>query len=103
MNYARYVGQHVITYCNQNDREATVLAILDGRALIEYCMPRGTTALRIVDCVYGYTVRRVSYKTVPVKWIRELYAQESEWEGRPQGEKRALSIPDLYAKKVGRH
>ena len=94
-------GQWVKVYANQGMRDARVLAILDDQALIEYEMPNGTTALRVVECNEPEnTIQRFSYASVPNRWLTELYFLDCEWTGKPQqGAGHAPSVRALYEKR----
>ena len=43
------IGQSLIVFRNQGDREAVIIAQHEDTFLIEYEMPRGTTALNIIN------------------------------------------------------
>lgn len=86
-------GQWLTVERNQGEREAEVLAIRPGLALIEYEMPNGTTALNVVaitedekliseGCIY----HAVSYRKVPKYWLKAMIAAELEWAGYGQRE-----------------
>ena len=78
------VGQRFTLWANQGERTASVLAFLGEEALIEYSMPRGTSALRIVNRDEPAGGRNMSYFQVPVKWLREMVETGVEWIGCPQ-------------------
>jgi hypothetical protein len=79
---------------NQGWRPAWVLARLGDEALIEYVMPNGTSALRIVSAAGAlaedwvalrhWEYRSISYHALPRKWLRELVHTGERWEGLPQ-------------------
>jgi hypothetical protein len=77
-------NDQVWIHVNRGWREAVVLAVLDGKALLEYEMPNGSTALRVVpqDTDDEMWYRNVSYRSLPKKWLRVLI--ETDWKGRPQ-------------------
>lgn len=92
-----YAGQNIKVYANQGYRDAVVLAILSNEALIEYEMPKGTTALRVIDCVTEGTLAQYSYATVPIRWIAEMFQTETEWTGNPQKNAEWVqSVKELY-------
>jgi hypothetical protein len=71
---------------NQGVREAYVLAVLGDEALIEYEMPKGTTALWVVS---RYNPdpgcrRVISYRSCPKKWLDAITDAGTVWECRPQ-------------------
>lgn len=76
-------GSVVETFVNQGHRDAVVLAVIGDQALLEYTMPKGTTALRIVTAGAD-EYRQVSYRDVPLKWLLAIDAAGQDWEGRPQ-------------------
>lgn len=89
-----YLGCYQI-WVNQGWRHATVLAILDDEALIEYEMPNGSSSLRIVplksdldgaiEMQHGMRAwRNVSYWCVPLKWLRRMVETGETWIGAPQ-------------------
>jgi len=82
-------NETVSVYVNQAEREGYVLAVLEDKALIEYEMPKGTTALRIVsiDDVDAYPYKTPSYLTLSAKWIIAMYEQGTleNMIGNPQG------------------
>jgi hypothetical protein len=69
--------ESVEIYVNQNTREGYVLAVVKDEALIEYEMPNGTTALRIVprDNPDAYPYKRANYLTLSAKWIKAMSNQ----------------------------
>ena len=82
-------NETVLVYVNQAEREGYVLAVLENEALIEYEMPKGTTALRIVpaDNIDAYPYKSPSYLTLSAKWIVAMYEQGTleNMIGNPQG------------------
>jgi hypothetical protein len=73
-------------HVNQGWREAYVLAVLGDEALIEYEMPRGTTAMWIISCHNPQPSchRVVSYRACPKKWRDAIKNAGTQWEGRGQ-------------------
>ena len=63
----------ITVHVNQSDREGYVLAVIGSEALIEYEMPKGTTALRIVpiDDENAYPYKSISC------WIVSLLHHET--------------------------
>ncbi len=82
-------NEAVLIYVNQAEREGYVLAVLGTEALIEYEMPKGTTALRIVpvDNIDHYPYKTPSYLTLASKWILAMNEQGTleNLIGNPQG------------------
>lgn len=81
-------NDEISIYANQGDRDATVLAISDGRALLEYVMPAGRTFLRVVkldeqgNIVDGDTsYRAISYAATPARFIRDMVEHGVVWIG----------------------
>jgi hypothetical protein len=72
-------------YANQGLREGWVLAVIGNDVLVEYTMPKGTTALRIVKTSGLAGFQNVSYRNVPRKWLEAIVAAGSVWEGKAQG------------------
>ena len=74
-----------IVYANQGWRDADVLAFrmtADGlERLVEYVMPKGTTALRIEGRKQDHNV---SYKACPKAFLQYMRNQGIEWECNPQ-------------------
>ena len=80
-----YEGENLTIEVNQGAREASVLAVIGDEALIEYDMPRGSTALRVVSAHDpDLVIRRYSYAAVPLRWLRAMLDVGSDWTGRPQ-------------------
>ena len=80
-------GASFLLWVNQGYRHAECLAVIDGCALIEYTMPKGSTALRFVDANdhEDYNkYRSVAYRSVSIKWLRAVQAQSDDWVGEPQ-------------------
>lgn len=81
------INDELTVYRNQLDREAFVLAVWKHKALIEYTMPNGTSALNIIasDDVHGEgDYRSVSYYGLTLRWLKLLVSTHVRWEGRPQ-------------------
>jgi len=110
------VGQHSHVEVNQGLRPAVILAMLGDEALLEYSMPRGSTALWIVDAYTWGLVKRVSYKHVPLKWLRAMIEEGTDWVNLPQGNikkylgplsfelrERSLSVEEMYAERTRVH
>lgn len=77
--------QEVWIWVNQGRRPAKVLAVVGQQALLEYVMPRGSTALRLVDADDPEAlIRSVSYRQVPLAFLRVLAENQVEWIGEPQ-------------------
>jgi hypothetical protein len=75
-------------YINQGLREGWVLATIDRQYLVEYTMPKGTTAL-LVGTVGASTMKSVSYTAVSRKWLQAIVDAGSVWEGKAQSIYRA--------------
>ena len=73
-------------HVNQGVRQAYVLAVLGDEALIEYEMPKGTTALWVIRRYHPQPacLRVISYRTCPKKWLDAIEAAGTVWECRPQ-------------------
>jgi hypothetical protein len=71
---------------NQGTRPASIIAVLDDEALLEYEMPRGTTALWIIprNRMDAPRLRNVSYKACPKKWLRAIEESGIPWTGNGQ-------------------
>lgn len=81
------INDELDVYRNQLDRAAYVLAVYKTKALIEYTMPNGTSALNIIDSddVHGQgDYRSVSYYGLTMRWLKELIGTDMAWEGQPQ-------------------
>lgn len=79
-------GDLTTVLVNQGDRDATVLAVLGTKALIEYTMPAGSTGLQIIDLLTDAPTpgRSVGYRNLPTKWLQAVVDAGSSWEGNPQ-------------------
>lgn len=71
-------------FANQGDRPAMVLAVLGDQALVEYQMPKGTTALRILASDDDGDGRTVSYTKLSLDWLKAIVDADTNWIGRPQ-------------------
>lgn len=99
-------GDVTTVLVNQGDRDATVLAVLGTKALIEYTMPAGSTGLQIIDLLTDAPTpgRSVSYRILPMKWLQAVVDAGSSWEGQPQqtGNWRPDSPEAMLAARGGR-
>ena len=81
-------GDQIEVTRNQGKREAVVLAVIDDEVLIEYTMPKGTTALNFTTCAAiendQENYKAVSYRNVPVKWLKAIVEEGLEWVGYDQ-------------------
>lgn len=68
-------------WVNQGYRDAFTLAVIGDEALIEYVMPRGSQALRIVDAFTWEGCKTVSYRAVPRKWLQAMEEEGTQWVG----------------------
>ncbi len=74
-------GDQCSVFINQGYRAAMVLAVLHSRALLEYEMPEGSTALRETDATMRRRIdlthhdRTLPYRTLPRRWIRAIVDQ----------------------------
>jgi len=90
-------GDDVDVFVNQATREGWVLAVLGDEYILEYTMPKGTTALQIrrvdggnvKDGKWHGSYRNVSYKALPTRWLQAIVDAGSVWEGKAQGVYRA--------------
>lgn len=63
---------------NQGNRDATICARIDNEILIEYEMPKGTTALVVIDITKkAARDKNISYLTLPKRWILALADEEN--------------------------
>ena len=62
-------------YRNQAYREAYLYAVIGERALIEYEMPNGSSALNFVSIHNTRDYRPVSYGALPKKWAKAVIEQ----------------------------
>jgi hypothetical protein len=82
-------GEEIEVEANQGMRPAVVLAVLGQRALAEYTMPAGTTALMVLDLgksarMFTQAATSPSYRTCPRKWLVAMVAAGTQWEGNGQ-------------------
>ncbi len=82
-------------YVNQAERDATVLAVRGSKVLIEYEMPRGTTAMLVMDGRFGDLRGRsnVAYSTIPQYWIDAMHKAGTEWRGFGQRRRPGNAFP----------
>ena len=82
-------GDRIYIWVNQGERGAWVLGTLEDQIIVEYEMPSGTTALRILqnaDYVNEHKFGKgVGYKSCPKKWIQAIRDGVGGWEGVSQG------------------
>jgi hypothetical protein len=92
---------------NQGWRPCGVLGVIPSefKAILEYEMPRGSSALKIVDLVqdleaysgivpWPWNSRSVSYFGLPKKWLRAVCEGSGEWwYGRPQQSRKVPKEP----------
>lgn len=87
-------GDQVSVTRNQGKREATVLAVIGDEVLIEYTMPKGTTSLNFTthDAIENdqEQYKAVSYRNVPVKWLKAIVEEGLEWVGYDQRNHRVI-------------
>ncbi len=81
-------GDNITITRNQGKREAVVLAVIGDEVLIEYTMPKGTTALSFTSHTAiendQEDYKAVSYRNVPVKWLKAIVEEGLEWVGYDQ-------------------
>jgi hypothetical protein len=81
-------GDTTLVHANRGQRRATILATRGTSVLIEYTMPQGSSALRIIDLSEpGNTAgwgRRVPYADLSVPWLRAVVEAGQPWTGTPQ-------------------
>jgi hypothetical protein len=65
-------GDRCIISINQGERDATVLAAIGDKRLLEYEMPNGTSALKIVDLINHTKTVSVSYRAISVQWLTAI-------------------------------
>lgn len=94
------VGDMYEAWINQGYRPCTVLAVLDNQALVEYQMPKGTSALFLVTMDNSNT-RGISYFSLPERWVKAILEAGSDWIGRPQ-QSRATAVINSNTLKVER-
>lgn len=93
-------GDNIEVTRNQGRREATVLAVIDDEILIEYTMPKGTTALSITTHEAVEKDRpeykAVSYRSVPTRWLKAIVEAGVEWTGYDQRNHRSVQDRSGY-------
>jgi len=86
---------------NQAYREAVVVAVDGDKALIEYLMPNGTSALNIIDRDGdGSDYRSVGYWGLSTRWLDIVIASGVRWEGNPQKGRKAFSPNTIKAERL---
>jgi hypothetical protein len=91
-------------WSNQALRAATVLAVDDDLILVEYEMPRGSTALLQYRVKGGQLreMKNINYNTCPKHWLANMRANDMDWIGMGQRMTKPLPFPtllrDTYAK-----
>lgn len=92
-------GKQVAVYANRGMRLATVLAVRGSQALVEYRMPGGTSALRIVDFPltnnWGWCGQTVPYTLLSLPWLFEIVAAHQQWHGCPQRHGGTRPVPPV--------
>lgn len=85
-------------HANQGDREFTYLANVRERVLIEYLMPNGSSAMKIIPkadyelflnsgkTLYAYKYKGLTYGCIPQYWVNAMVAEfnENDLEFTPQ-------------------
>jgi hypothetical protein len=78
-------GDPVTVWKNQGNREATVIAVLGDRCLVEYTMPSESTALYFALITEpSVSLTTVAYHNLTKAWRKAVAEQCADWEGRPQ-------------------
>ena len=82
-------------HANQGDRDAYVLAVIEDEALIEYDMPKGSTAMWVIDAYNPEPgcKRNIAYRSCPKKWLDAMEEAGTQWEGRGQGMRHWIDQP----------
>lgn len=77
-------GDDIDIFVNQGTRPGVVLATTSHQYLVEYTMPKGSTALQVftVGVRGGKTV---SYRTLPKHWLQAIVDGGQDWIANPQG------------------
>lgn len=89
-------GQFLQTWSNQAYRDAEVLVVDTERrlALCEFEMPKGTTALFVIDSYTGEEQRcNFSYRRLPKRWAKLMEEQNVRWIGQSQGSSEPVPLP----------
>lgn len=103
--YKLYVGDWFEININQGFRDAEILAVIGHEALIEYHMPKGSTALRVIDRRDPYETEytppwergSISYFRLPKKWSKAMMEAGTHWYGLPQQHDDAKGpVPEPY-------
>ena len=94
------VGDTPYIWVNQGWRLSTVLATIGDEALLEYEMPNGSTALRIVPRSVEHPInlrpqeyRNVSYRKLSRKWLKVMVDCQMDWIGMPQQTSEIMPFP----------
>lgn len=95
-------GGTILVRANHGQRRATILAIRGTYMLIEYAMPKGSTALRIIDLSASANTagwgRRIPYADLSVPWLQAVVDAGQAWTGTPQQHRLlARPVPDPLA------
>jgi len=103
-------GDIMRVWVNQAERVGEVLAVLDDMALVEYSMPKGTSALRFYHANRRTFLAKISYLSLPTDWVAAILYQGALQDliGKPQqigkGQKLTINIcPDFRFVKVDDH
>jgi hypothetical protein len=80
------VGDYLEVFVNQGVRPASIIAVLGDEALLEYEMPRGSTAMWVIlkNRHDAPCVRNVSYRACPKKWLKAIEDSGLPWTGNGQ-------------------
>jgi hypothetical protein len=78
-------GELLQVWVNQGLRDAIVLGVHEDKAIVEYEMPAGTTAMIVVprDGSENWG-KSVSYRTCPKYWVRAIRKGLNNWDGHSQ-------------------
>ena len=98
-------GDSMYLYRNQSHRDGVILAVLGDRALVEYEMPNGTSALNYIDLCghFDNDYKSISYFALPKKWAQAMLDQQGSEAGfyyaKPQKAwRKCPTIQEILAK-----
>lgn len=98
-------GDSMYLYRNQSHRDGVILAVLGDRALVEYEMPNGTSALNYIDLCghFDNDYKSISYFALPKKWAQAMLDQQGSeagfYYGNPQRAwRKCPTIQEILAK-----
>lgn len=101
--YSWEPGDSFTVHVNQGEREARVLGVDGDEAIIEYEMPKGTTALRLINRhdPTAHPGPNIHYRRCPARWLKAIVAAGKGWKGQSQQGQRYVPDPEDMLRQRG--